>query len=83
MTSISSSEERDWELGSGISWEVWRLAAIDRSISAMSCCNNKSVDWFEEVPVMPDGEQPLVENRKQTKKVGRKPVVVCPHDPYA
>jgi hypothetical protein len=31
------------------------------------------------VPVLPDGEQPELENRKQTNKIGRKPVVVCPH----
>jgi hypothetical protein len=33
--------------------------------------------------VLPDGEQPEVENRKQMNNVGRKPVVVCPHNPYA
>jgi hypothetical protein len=31
----------------------------------------------------PNGEQPEVENRKQTNDVGREPSVVCLHDPSA
>jgi hypothetical protein len=35
------------------------------------------------VPVRQNGEQPEVENRKQTKDVGQEPSVVSLHDPSA
>jgi hypothetical protein len=43
----------------------------------------RNIRFVFPVLVQPDGEQPEVENRKQTNKVEQKPVVVCPHDPYA
>jgi hypothetical protein len=42
----------------------------------------RNIRFVFPVPVRPDGEQPEVETQKHTNKVGRKPVVVCPHDPY-
>jgi hypothetical protein len=56
-------------------------------ISDMSCFNSV-VRVTEEVSkcegflvlVRPDGEQPEVENRKQTNDVGQKPYIVCIHD---